>query len=297
MDSKELLAGRNLNFDGLTVERDISGIKNLTILQAHQLYDINISYLFLGWIAAILTILVGLPQLIFIIRTKNVKGISLISFWSFYTSLLFFSLLGLLLISDQLIYTEFVAAIVFGLQMVLVIKYSEFKNHHIKIKKIVSYGLVGLFTVIPFIFMMLHIFRVLGNSLVVNDKYPSELNSFRQFVSIVGPVISMLSFLPQTIQGIKNKELHRLPFTFLVILVTFNALWIISWLLNVGYYHNLWTYAKNQNPVNEALITNLYDSLITFALNTIFQIVGLTIASTQMIFWRLQIKGKKIIWI
>ncbi|WP_027119486.1 PQ-loop domain-containing transporter [[Mycoplasma] testudinis] len=279
--------------------------------QVGGLYDISVSFLSIGWIAAILTILVGLPQLVYIIRTKNVKGMSLPSFWSFFVSLIFFSLLGLLLINDQLAYTEFIAAVVFGIQMVFIIKYWTFKTHN-KIKKIVAYAFSALFVVINMIFMILHIERVLGVNVA---DIPTSVADFRQFVSIVGPIISMLSFLPQTIKGIRTKQLYHLPFSFVFVLAAFNGLWIVSWLLNVGYYANLTNYWHNpglvdgfkNNVLNEipnysfdsVLATKLdgfHDSMTTYIINTVFQIVGFSVSATQIFFWARQVKGKKIIW-
>lgn len=52
------------------------------------------SHEIIGWIAAILTVVIGIPQLIKLIKVKSAKDVSLVSNWIFFVGLIMWVIFG-----------------------------------------------------------------------------------------------------------------------------------------------------------------------------------------------------------
>lgn len=237
----------------------------------------------IGWIAGILVVIIGIPQVVYILRKKHVENVSILSWWGFLTAVLAFAILGIFISNDQLVYSELAAVIITIITMVLFVVYRKdivYSNQY----KLKTY--LGLS-----VYFCLIITVVILHNLVKN-----EILSFGNFGKILGiifsfaaPILATVSFLPQTISGITNKTLYNLPFGFLLILNGFNFFWSISFALTIT--------AIDDGSAPKFLINAL--SRITFIFTLLFQLSSFAIAIIQFINWGIQIKKlqKPIIWI
>ncbi|OYD26708.1 uncharacterized protein with PQ loop repeat [Mycoplasma testudineum] len=237
----------------------------------------------IGWIAAILIVVVGLPQLVYISKVKKAENLALSSYWIFNLSLLLFSLYGFFLGLSQLVFAELAGSIIFSATLFVMIKYWN-SNEMSHFKRKLNYALILFILIIIIIISLLHIinFYVDANSLL--DQNSNAVKVIQALLAMFAPFIGTLAFLPQTIKGIKEKNLFSLPFFFVADVFLFNTFWIIVWVLRIhaydlGLYGNMSFVFKN-----------------TSILSLILQSVSLIIAALQFGFWIRDVKGKKIIW-
>lgn len=241
-----------------------------------------------GWIAAILVVIIGIPQLIYILRTRAVEKVSMLSWWGFMTAVLSFSFLGLWLDNKQLVYGELAAIIITTATMVCFVNFRKdkiYSNNY----KLLTYLALALYLSATIAITATHAY--LGSDIKNVTGAPVLANIF----SFVAPILATVSFLPQTISGIKNKTLYFLPFGFLTILNAFNIFWIITFALIIASIDN-GTHPRVIDGTEAEIVSGIRLALV-FSL--VFQITSFIIAATQFIFWFIQIKTlkKKIIWI
>ena len=79
----------------------------------------------IGYIAGILIAITMIPQIIISIKTKSVEGISMLMLIIFFTSMLLWTIYGIMINSYPLTITNGIATIVSGIQVYIKIKYKN----------------------------------------------------------------------------------------------------------------------------------------------------------------------------
>ena len=78
----------------------------------------------IGYMAGILVAITMIPQIIISLKTKSVKGVSMIMLLIFFASMLLWTIYGSLIANYPLIITNGFATIISGIQVLIKIRYS-----------------------------------------------------------------------------------------------------------------------------------------------------------------------------
>ncbi|UUD36957.1 PQ-loop domain-containing transporter [Mycoplasmopsis equigenitalium] len=203
----------------------------------------------IGWIAAVITVFIGLPQLIKLLKTKNSAGINLISNWLFFAGLILWKTYGSYAFEYggkiyQSAASNVLSTGVYGVMLFYIYKYREgMKKQNVITVGIIIATLVALNTA-SFAFGMIR--RDVGF-----DDATAKL-----VCSIVTGFLTTFAFTPQTIQSMITKNVKNVSVMMMVVFVALNSLWIVFWL----------------TPYTQSILPFL-----------IYQIISLTLAATMLI--------------
>ncbi|WP_027119377.1 PQ-loop domain-containing transporter [[Mycoplasma] testudinis] len=243
---------------------------------------LGLSFNVLIGVASFLYIVVGIPQLLFLIRKKKTEGLALTSFWLYYSSSVFFAIFGFLVANDQIVYSEFCASIIFGIQLGIIVKYIPKEEFSLN-KRIISYLFVVIYISNNLIFTVLNALKIIGTDIDPNPNaiiHSHTVIVLSAIIANIAPVLSMIAFLPQVIKGIKSKSLYKQPFTFVIVIVISSTTWVVSWILGIAYF----------SETNPSIVP-------TYIISCIYQIISLGVTSTQLSVWTTQVKkNHHLIW-
>lgn len=235
------------------------------------------SYNVILGIGSFLYVIYGIPQLVFLIRKKKTEGIALSSFWILYTASIFYAALGFFTANDLLVYSELIAAIIFGVQMFLIVKYLP-KEALNKLKRHLAYLFIILYIIIDLVLAILNAVKVLGTDQEISND---SVIITGEVAANIAPILSTIAFLPQVIKGIKTKSLFKQPFSFVFLTFFSGLIWIFAWSLAIAWYS-----VFNRNLVN------------TYIINLVYQFISNIITGTQFSVWLHQsLKTKQFHWI
>ncbi|PAK20980.1 hypothetical protein CJJ23_04535 [Mycoplasmopsis agassizii] len=232
----------------------------------------------IAWIASISVAITGLPQLVNVLRNKKAEKVNMYSWWLFATAIILFSTWGLMLDSggQQLIIAELIAMIITAMTMFAFLHYRKDKVISFKAKLGQQIAL-SIYLIIIFAWTIW--FFAVGQKPFADSEAKTAVSSV--FANL-GPIFSMVAFLPQTIMGIRKKTLYFIPLSFLINLIGFNVLWVLTFALRI-------------QSVKIGLLPE--SLLVPYILGTLWQSINLAIALIQTTFYGIQIQKKKIIWI
>ncbi|WP_027333984.1 PQ-loop domain-containing transporter [Mycoplasma elephantis] len=183
---------------------------------------INIINQVVGWLAAVITVIIGLPQLIKLLKTKNSSGISLISNWLFFIGLICWTTYGSFAFENgkklyQTAVPNALSTMVYGMMLFLVYKYSK----NINSKKIIFIGsLIALLTLLNTISFTIG---------MIKTDWGFQNQNAKLICSIITGALTTFAFTPQTLQSIIYKDVKNVSIGMMLILVTLNLLWIVFW--------------------------------------------------------------------
>ncbi|EFF41751.1 PQ-loop domain-containing transporter [Mycoplasmopsis alligatoris] len=188
---------------------------------------LNISIEIVSWIATILTIILSIPQLIRVIKDKETKNISFISFWFYRLGMLTWAIyaglsnsldpygLKIIMISSCLSIT---------LNNVLMFYlYFYKKTFSLKIKLI---GYVFILLTWLFLIAILIVWLIVPDFRIA----PSQTLIF----SLIAPAIITFAFLPQLIRSLKTKSWAGFSLVMTILFLVTNLLWSTFWVLQIA---------------------------------------------------------------
>ncbi|WP_027119347.1 hypothetical protein [[Mycoplasma] testudinis] len=292
------------------------------IASSNFVTSLDNAYSVIAGIGVVFVILVGAPHFITLLRTKNSEEISLASFWIFFSSLVAFCWLGTMTRNLELVIAEFLAVMVFGAQMFLIVRYRKVSRLSMP-KKYISYSIIVLYVAINVMFMGLTGGKIFGpvstplpivasvppNSVVsISSDEAASLNNLALFPNVLAPVLLLTSFIPQTIIGIRKKNLPAQPYTYIFIVVIYNGLWTIAWAIQIAKFQYIIDQLNAANtiaaiPGIKEVIQGNSQNLGIYSFQFILQFLSFAFCVAQLAYWHLQHKelirktGKKhYIW-
>ncbi|CAM9109538.1 PQ-loop domain-containing transporter [Mycoplasma marinum] len=202
----------------------------------------------LGWIAAILTILLGLPQLYYTVKTKKISGVNFLSMFAFWLGLTLWVFYAGLIGNPGLPVgiANIFALTTFSLVIIFLLKYS---NNKYRLSITILISLVWALAIIFFAIMQ-------GKGITRN-------NTGMLIFSALGGSLTTFAFLPQIIKTLKSKDTTGLSILLFILGTTVNISWTIYW----GTFHH---------TINSSF------TISTQLLPTILSFIGAIIWGTQL---------------
>ncbi|WP_337899392.1 hypothetical protein [Mesomycoplasma ovipneumoniae] len=213
----------------------------------------------IGWIAASLTSIIGLPLVINTFSAKKPPKVSLLSWWIYYLGIFGFALLGFAIRDLQLFIPQIFSGL---LTFIFLAQVYTFKAKTTR-KQLINFSFLSLALSVFLLILLLGIFFWAKISL-------GNLASYALYLGIFAGFCVNIAFLPQTLLGIKNKTTKFIPLTFLLNLFLLNFAWLI-------YFFLLLVIEKN-----DAYLSSF-----------IFQIIGFLVSAVQLVVYFYQIKQQK----
>ncbi|WP_051586179.1 PQ-loop domain-containing transporter [Mycoplasmopsis lipofaciens] len=192
--------------------------------------------IFFGIVSSIITAIVTLPQLIKLIKTKEVGNVKYYSFWIFFVALLLWIIIGSF---DQnwerkitaSYFANVVCSLIYSLVLFFMYRYSKNKYRN-KMQWIVlgltlflslglsSAGAVGIWA---------------NNGQYHVDKYTMSI------LMQIAPMLTTFAFLPQILKSFENKDFSGLSKFMIFLFVVANILWVCYWISMALYNKELST--------------------------------------------------------
>ncbi|WP_027119360.1 hypothetical protein [[Mycoplasma] testudinis] len=261
-------------------------------MDSAYIFRLSSAYTVVSSIGVVFIIIIGVPEIIHLRRSKDSSAISLSSFWIFITSLAVYSLFGLLVTNIEVVIADFLATIVFGGQMVMIVFYSKSTRLN-KTQKVISYSMIGFLVFINTLFMGLIGGKIFGDTpgkiilAIPNSANVDALNILGLIANVVGAVLFLISYFPQVISGIKKRNLPYIPFSYMIVVLIYSALWSCAWAIEIAQFN------ASGNTLNLGI----------FSFQFIMRLPTFIMCLIQFIFWFIHhfelkaITGKKlIIW-
>ncbi|BAP39701.1 SemiSWEET family transporter [Metamycoplasma canadense] len=193
-----------------------------------------------GALGAITTILLGVPQLIRLIKTKKSENINYFSFWIFHIGIIVWIIYGVFTPNEDgwyIFLANLFCSFIYAFTMFFLYYYNKNINKKQKMWATIAI-VISEFLVIAF----LVVFLLLVDQKIKTGKfYPENTNKIRTFdsttsliIGLITPICTTLAFMPQLIKGLKSKNFKGLtpwmPFIFLIN----NSWWIIFFSLSIA---------------------------------------------------------------
>ncbi|MFU0909498.1 hypothetical protein [Mesomycoplasma ovipneumoniae] len=213
----------------------------------------------IGWIAASLTSIIGLPLVINTFLAKKPPKVSLLSWWIYYLGIFGFALLGFAIRDLQLFIPQVFSGL---LTFIFLAQVYTFKAKTTR-KQLINFTFLSWALLVFLLILLLGIFFWAKISL-------GNLASYVLYLGIFAGFCVNIAFLPQTLLGIKNKTTKFIPLTFLLNLFLLNFAWLI-------YFFLLLVIEKN-----DAYLSSF-----------IFQIIGFLVSAVQLVVYFYQFKQQK----
>ncbi|QKT05693.1 PQ-loop domain-containing transporter [Mycoplasma sp. OR1901] len=177
----------------------------------------------LAWIAAVFVMILSLPQLINILRTKKTGKINFTSFWIFHIGLLmwtFWSSFG----GDELQPTLVANSVCLFLYTIMIGLLYFFKKEFSLFKKKVAYSVLVLILLVWLSF-------IISRSLS-SFKWDSGTQTA---MALIFPALTTFAFLPQLIYSWRHKQWKGISIWMYVVYELNNIVWIIWWILLIAF--------------------------------------------------------------
>ncbi|VEU71766.1 Uncharacterised protein [Mesomycoplasma ovipneumoniae] len=213
----------------------------------------------IGWIAASLTSIIGLPLVINTFLAKKPPKVSLLSWWIYYLGIFGFALLGFAIRDLQV----FIPQVFSGLSTFIFLAQIYIFKAKTTRRQIINFSFLSFALTVFLLILLLGIFFAAKISL-------GNLASYAKYLGIFAGFCVNIAFLPQTLLGIKNKTTKFIPLTFLLNLFLLNFAWLIYFFLQ---------FVIEKNDV--------------YLPSFIFQIIGFLISTIQLVAYFYQIKQQK----
>lgn len=183
-----------------------------------------------GSLAALLTISMGIPQLIHMIKTKKTGSVKYYSYWTFYFALFFWILVGSFDIDDNKMvvsgYANIICAFIYCFTMWALYHYSDSKKRR-KAQWPILFSLLATTATIS----------SLGIWGIVTNKH-MENNTFSVLMIII-PIITTFAFAPLILKQFETKDFSGMSIFMTLVMASANLAWIIYWIALIGNSRNV----------------------------------------------------------
>ncbi|ENY53909.1 Hypothetical protein MALK_2360 [Metamycoplasma alkalescens 14918] len=232
-----------------------------------------------GALGALTTILLGVPQLIRLMKTKKSEDPSYVSFWIFYVGILIWIVYGVFTPNENGWYI-FLANLVCSFIFALTIFYSYHYNLKTTNKqKNIVIAVISMMQTLVIAFLVVFII-LLVQKIQTEFFYPVDANGknigkiafFNQttslLIGLITPSFTTLAFMPQLIKGLIHKKFQGISPWMLLIFLLNNVWWITFFILSI-------IKAKKINTEAELSTMNALIGAL------VWQLLSLTIYSVQ----------------
>ncbi|MDC8917286.1 PQ-loop domain-containing transporter [Metamycoplasma hyosynoviae] len=188
----------------------------------------------LGVIGALITIGLGIPQLIEQLKTKETGKVNFASFWIFYIGILFWVVYGVFggPALWQVFFANFFCMIIYSFTMFFLYYYYKQKTRKMMIGVISAISVFAMFTL-----AMLIVFGIMMYDAKI-AKVPNEQNRIPilepahvSVISAIAPSLTTLAFLPQFIINLKQKNFQGITPWMPLLFLANNTIWVIYFML------------------------------------------------------------------
>ncbi|BAP00772.1 hypothetical protein MCAL160_0004 [Mycoplasmopsis californica HAZ160_1] len=213
-------------------------LKNFFTLNPQNKVSAYFAFIF-GLSSIILTISVGIPQLVSLLKTKKTsKGVNFYTFWIFFTGVVGWAFIGswdpnpAKMVAAA--YANMVSAFIFSFTIFFSYKYSETTKIRKKawLSLVISLFISGVITALA----------IWG---IVEKK---QMNKHLFDVCIVlFPMLTTLSFFPVALKSLEQKRFTGMSKGMLYTLLFINVAWLLYWI----------SLAFNRNGLDSGIITSI----------------------------------------
>ncbi|MGX9358914.1 SemiSWEET family transporter [Mycoplasma sp. 2575] len=235
---------------------------------------LEISIQFFGALGAIATILLGVPQLVRVVKTKKAENINYYSFWIFYIGIIIWLIYGVFTGDENgwyIFLANLICSFIYAFTMYFLYHYNKAITKKQKKFATAAIVLVELFATSIFAVFIVLVFQkintgyfypIVGNRIAVFDKVTSLI------IGLITPAGTTLAFMPQLIKGLKTRNFKSISPWMLFIFILNNLWWIIFFILSI---------VDKNIKGEEAALNGLIGALV-------WQIVSLIVYTVQFSF-------------
>ncbi|QJG66891.1 PQ-loop domain-containing transporter [Mycoplasma phocoenae] len=215
-----------------------------------------------SYIAAFITIVIGVPQLIKLLKDKKTGKISFVSFWVFLLGLVCWVIYSAIMPGDMLsiAISNTLSLTVYSLTMFFLYKYS--KSHFATEKQYKKTFIIAT-TVIILVLIGSWILSILG-IIKITPRISSKI--VQTMIGLIFPAFTCLAFMPQIILSFVKKDFSGVSIYMSILFMLNNILWIMFWTAQ------LLLAQQNNEPI------------VSFITALTWQSVSMVIFTTQMCF-------------
>ncbi|MBN0919521.1 PQ-loop domain-containing transporter [[Mycoplasma] gypis] len=179
-----------------------------------------------GWFAVVVTICLGIPQLVKLLKDKKTGEISYVSFWIFYLGLFAWVLFGSFLPGSlaQVSVANLISIIIYSFTMFFIYFYEQKRKWKMSRKN----TLITV-SIILIIFCLL---SLACTALGIADKdniYKIHNSAAATVLGAIVPMLTTFAFMPQIILSFKTKNFGGVSAYMILLFLLNNAFWIIYW--------------------------------------------------------------------
>ncbi|MBU4690441.1 hypothetical protein KQ874_01895 [Mycoplasma sp. ES3157-GEN-MYC] len=223
-------------------QNTVLGFLNLTSAEPISAW---FTWLF-GMTSLIFTVLIGLPQLIHLIKTKETSPeVKYYSFWLFFSGIVGWMILGSWDVTNPKMlataYSNMAASYIFSLTLFFLYLYSPDKSRrkHAWLVLLISMGIAIASTVLS----------LFG---IVQDRH---MNPKLMVVAVtIFPMLTTFSFLPSVIRSFENRKFDGMSVPMLICMVCVNFFWLLYWV----------TLAINRGDLDSNILSAMMWQTISF---------------------------------
>lgn len=182
-----------------------------------------------GYIGAIITVGLGIPQLVYQLKAKKTGKVNFFSFWIFYIGLLMWTALGVWHNNDatsiSIFVSNFICGIIYTFTMYFLYHFYSKKTKHMMT------GVISSISTIAGIYLILFIAFILRWTIPTKFAKLDGVNAL--IISLIAPAFTTLAFLPQFITGMRKKDFHGVS-PYMALLFLFNCVvWLLHFIFSV----------------------------------------------------------------
>ncbi|MDJ1648059.1 SemiSWEET family transporter [Mycoplasma phocimorsus] len=191
-----------------------------------------------GLISLVITVFLGLPQLIKVIREKQTKNVNFVSFWIFNIGLLLWIVYATLLPGSLLpvVIANLLSVIIYCVMIFFLYFYKSWKTNASKMLGMINISIVLI--IMCLISSILTIIWLIDQTRTIDEHILITINKpwMQILLSSIIPAFTCLSFIPQLISSFKRKSFAGVSVVFSFILMLNNITWWLYWFTVAKYY-------------------------------------------------------------
>ncbi|MGX9340587.1 PQ-loop domain-containing transporter [Mycoplasma sp. 128] len=224
-----------------------------------------------GWFAAVVTVLLGVPQLIKLLKEKRTGNVSFVSFWIFYFGLFAWVVLGTFLPGSllQTAVANLISIIIYSFTVFYLYYYQydhSGSKKHSKAKLFNVSTILGVFVLAS---IAITILCVLNDERINKIDVTIKNTAVSTILGAIVPVFTTFAFMPQLILSFKNRDFGGVSIYMIMLFVFNNVFWIIFWASKI---HILQVENKSILPIVIATVWQSA-SLVIYGIQMIFMLI------------------------
>ncbi|QJR44359.1 PQ-loop domain-containing transporter [Mycoplasma miroungirhinis] len=212
-----------------------------------------------GWFAAIVTVFLGLPQLIKLLKEKSVGKVKFVSFWIFYWGLFAWILFGTFLPGGliQVAFANLLCIFIYSAVIFCLYYYDKTIGQKKNNKELILTNVTVILGIFCVLSTIITIYGIIPNTPKIHNKIVQTI------LGIIVPSFTCLAFMPQVLYSFKTKNFAGISVYMILMFILNNIFWIIYWVSRL---------VDNNNYALDISLGWQIFSLIIFSVQIIFTI-------------------------